>query len=88
MKINTNEEVKVILTKEGAEIYNTYIDSKTYPHATVYEGQGLELQLWQLMFIFGNTLTLGMNVPFKDNVIIYEGHIELEKLLKMKEILK
>lgn len=71
IKFNINETVSVVLTKFGAKVYNEYLDDcrfKYREHAV--EGEELKLQLWHLMNVFGQHFHLGMEVPFKDNVIV------------------
>jgi hypothetical protein len=73
LEINLNETVEVVLTKEGAEIYN----DRWYPLVQRYNlavkeykaGDTLRTQLWSLMQDFGPHIQLGAKAPFEGLVM-------------------
>ncbi len=66
--MNLNDRVKVVLTQEGANIYNSYYEdtpSEYRPDRKIV-GEVLTDQLWGIMQVFGNHISLGRMSPFKD----------------------
>jgi hypothetical protein len=79
LEINLNETVEVVLTKEGAEIYN----GRWYPlvqrcNLAVKEykaGDTLRTQIWSLMQDFGPHIQLGAKAPFEGLMMTIEKEI-------------
>lgn len=72
--MNLNDNVKVILTKEGADIKNKieeyYASAIPKYHKHTYnEGDELRIQLWCLFEEFGEHIHITCKSPFKDNEI-------------------
>ena len=81
MVANMNEFVEVELTEAGKEIYFHQYDylNKHYgkeiikPHYPKLEENGrFRTQLWMLFKTFGETMSMTMESPFKDNKIYFE----------------
>lgn len=73
--MNLNDKVKVILTKDGAEIKNKREEYYTsiipnYSKHTYNEGDELTTQLWCLFEEFGEHIHITCKSPFKDNEIL------------------
>lgn len=72
-KINTNNQVQVILTAYGATIYNQWQITRGVRLKLVgpkKAGDKLKMGLWQAMQIFGSSIHMGMiEVPFLNNEI-------------------
>ena len=66
-RLNINDKVTVTLSKAGANVYNDH--SKHRP-TTLQEGDQLELQLWEIMAIFGNGICWGCDSPFKGDIVV------------------
>ena len=79
IEIHLNETVEVVLTKEGADIYNERWANSPVPErykpAQYKEGDTLKLPLWELMHDFGQYTTLGMMSPFKDPIVTFKKAI-------------
>lgn len=81
MKVNMNNTCKVELTEYGSAVIKKYVDRMYTANliATFYKSRFDEenrftTSLWDLMNIFGDSIYLGGETPFKDNVIeIIEG---------------
>lgn len=70
MEINLNENVKVVLTKRGAEILNEREEQcaniiPNYRKKLHNEGDVYRTQLWGLFEKFGSEIHIGMNIPFE-----------------------
>lgn len=63
--LNINDSVTVVLTTEGARIYNARPGAAELGLAQVGEGSVIRDQLWGLMEIFGPHITLGRQPPFQ-----------------------
>ena len=77
MNLNINESVSVTLTASGAATWNTNEDyfADKFKHLEWFgpkyksEGDVLKEQLWHLFQVFGNSVSLGKEVPFKNCII-------------------
>jgi hypothetical protein len=73
LEINLNETVEVVLTKEGAKIYNRRYDDlkfvKNFDIKQFKEGDTLRTQIWSLMQDFGPHIRLGCTPPFEGLVM-------------------
>jgi hypothetical protein len=65
MKFNMNNYVEVVLTGYGAKIYNSWASSRVYSRPLMEKGNVLKDQLWMIMYVFGEHISLGMNSPFE-----------------------
>ena len=67
--MNLNQQVKVVLTSYGADVFNNHhAGNKYYTPPIKVCGDEFKSSLWGLMQIFGSSIYLGMQeVPFKDN---------------------
>jgi hypothetical protein len=72
--ISVNQTVNVVFTEYGAKIYNQYHeDFRTLEGSKVFEGGSKNLQIWQIMNIFGGYIYLGNpEIPFVNNSFILE----------------
>ncbi len=77
-KLNINTSVRVKLTDLGVRIWGNYVfllqnnlipksltTSKTYSHK---KGRELEVQLWELMLVFGTYTYNGCELPFETEI--------------------
>ena len=75
---NINETVKIRLTATGIKVLSDfwaeYDICKTY---TPDENGYLEMQLWHVMEVFGDSLRLGCDPPFETNILIDPGRLKL-----------
>jgi len=74
ININLNEQFTVILTEEGAKIYNEFNDQFLFLNESpkqLKEGDKLKDELWSLMQIFGPKLHNGCEIPFELNQITF-----------------
>ena len=63
--MNINDQVKVVSTARGAEIYNEwYSQFKYYKPETKYVGDEIKESLWHIMQVFGPGICMGCQVPF------------------------
>jgi len=77
MNLNINERVSVTLTASGAATCNAnedyFADRSKHLEwfAPKYKSEGdvLKEQLWHLFQIFGSSMKMGFEVPFKDCII-------------------
>lgn len=70
MRININASVRVTLTAQGAFQVTKQYKQWGYTFTGPFkEGDVFEVQLWELMKIFGPALFNGCLVPFEANVI-------------------
>jgi len=72
MNVNLNDRATVTLTSTGAATYNRYLSQFTYPgrqEPNKKAGYVLSTQLWELFKIFGDSIYMGCNVPFENNVM-------------------
>ena len=74
IEINLNDSVSVNLSERGAEILNKYfkqfIITKNYKAGDVFK-----TELWDLMNIFGEHLTMGFNIPFESCYLKIERNV-------------
>lgn len=64
---NINDSVRVTLTEYGAAVYNNWLAGRIYrKQESVEEGYILKEQLWAVMSVFGEHVSLGKQSPFKD----------------------
>lgn len=79
--VNVNEKCRVILTEHGANVLNAYyrkqeqevlVYKMQMDLGTVSKGQVIDMQLWELMHIFGKHLFVGADQVFKDNKLLIE----------------
>lgn len=71
MKINMNDDVRVVLTPFGQDLLDQYYKKDINQRPTQKERDG-EFQLWHLMEIFGPSIFFPMQqVPFKENSLEY-----------------
>ena len=84
MTINMNDFVSVKLTEDGKIILESYRWSMKH----ILESKGLKgfdlpvpkpdengcfrFQLWNLMYIFGPYIGMGMPIPFENNAVVIE----------------
>lgn len=73
-RVNINTMVAVVLTENGATIYNEYHEKylilPSYEYKPVVKGQQVRMPLWDLMQTFGKNIYMGMpQVPFENNEI-------------------
>lgn len=71
--LDLHDRVHVKLTKRGKKIYSKYAQRyfiKKNLYAKPAADGHLELDLWELMYIFGNECVMGPQTPFKKNEII------------------
>jgi hypothetical protein len=70
MTININDRVRVMLTAQGAFQATTKYKQWGYTFAGPFKERDIfEVQLWELMKIFGPDLFNGCIVPFEGNII-------------------
>ena len=62
LRINTNDYVKVLLTDAGMEVLK-----KKLPHMSGLTDHSLEMQLWELMSVFGESFFVGADAIFVNN---------------------
>lgn len=76
MKFNMNKYVTVTLTQYGADIYNTHYREMNVPEkykpVQEHEGAIIKRQLWELMHVFGSSISLGLDSPFKECIIEFD----------------
>lgn len=74
MRINTNAQVTVTLTRTGALIYEAHMGQfPSHVRERKLAGDTLTTQLWGLMQVFGDGIHMGMGeVPFVDNVVVLD----------------
>lgn len=69
LEVNLNETVEVVLTKEGAAVYNRRWDDKpwmaNFTPNKLNEGDTLRTQIWCLMQDFGPSINIGMKPLFE-----------------------
>jgi hypothetical protein len=74
VRLNINETVQVKLTKAGAETWNKWesqYENLTYTKPKYKQkGDVLKESMWHLFQVFGNSIHMGCEVPFKDCEII------------------
>jgi hypothetical protein len=77
-----NDLVTVYLTEAGERTYRMHF--RAWPDLiNIDENKKVTTELWDLMIIFGETLHMGCQIPFKNNDI--EIHIEKEIKNKSKK---
>jgi hypothetical protein len=76
MQINLNDPVEVVLTAQGAQIWNKYWEDipAVYRPEVEQEGGVLREQLWHLFEVFAKHISLGKEFPFKQGVITLVKH--------------
>ena len=82
--INLNAKTTVKLNDIGLNIYNSYINRlinmtpenmrDKFNFSNLQEGNILTSELWDIIHIFGEQLSLGKDTPFIDNCI----HVEVQ----------
>ncbi len=86
MKLNMNDNVKVKLTQRGKEILQERFEKfhKNYPTSfTKFElpkedKRGYsKWQLWRLFSVFGEHISMGLDVPFELDIEIRESDDEM-----------
>jgi hypothetical protein len=65
-----NEFATVKLTPRGLGIYKKYYGN--FPEK-ISANNEIELQLWEMFLVFGETFFVGCDVPFEDNLITIES---------------
>ncbi|MGZ8888030.1 MAG: hypothetical protein ACXW1D_00560 [Halobacteriota archaeon] len=70
--INLNDYVTVVLTQQGAYLYNQYFRNLNI-NKELSVGDELRIQIWDLANIFGERLYNGCIPPFKSMNLKYEG---------------
>jgi hypothetical protein len=81
VKININEYVKVKLKEQGFCIHRQHYDNLWVGRVPAFpynppEVDNLgytEMPLWELMWLFGEHISLGMEVPFDTEIIFEKG---------------
>ena len=81
VKININDYVKVRLKEQGFCIHRQHYDNiwfgriPPYPYKPpMVDKDGYsKFPLWELMQLFGEHLSLGMEVPFDTEIVFGEG---------------
>jgi len=72
MKINVNQNCKVVLRQRGADVLSEYYSNMGKAH--YYKaGDIFESPLWKIMFLFGKSSYMGPEPPF-------DTEVELENL--------
>jgi hypothetical protein len=92
--INLNEQVTVELTEFGKKVWRDHYTKLNLPahwwELMAKDGQldlskPLRLSLWELMQIFGPSMSIGMHeVPFKENVFV----VEVEEPKGVREMIR
>jgi len=78
LSFNINDYVWVMLTPEGKKIYQHQFDKYPpeiglIPSPLHVEKDGwIKFNFWELMEIFGSHIYFGCNVPFVDNIILFD----------------
>lgn len=82
--INLNTETTVKLNDIGLNIYNSHVNRlinmtpenmrNKFNFNSLQEGNILTSELWDIIHIFGNHLSIGKDTPFVDNCI----HVEVK----------
>lgn len=68
LSFNINDTVQVVLTKDGADIYNHYW--KNFSRGSKVAGQTIDLPVWELTHVFGPILFMGSTkMPFLNNQV-------------------
>lgn len=73
ISVNINKKVKIVLTKDGKEIYGQYLNQFAHIKCVNQEiPEELTLPLWEFCQIFGNHLYMGNTKgPFTENNAIF-----------------
>jgi hypothetical protein len=86
MQFNLNEIVKVKLTDVGKKIFyeldknfnwkiSEIVDTSIYSNRIDNDGY-VDMQMWEVMHLFGNHMKLGMDLPIEMNVILKSHNIK------------
>ncbi len=77
-KFNINKSVKVKLTRHGIAIYKEHYANAGLADVTVnIDNEGYsKFQMHDLMNIFGDSMYMGGNLPFKTEILIEESQKE------------
>lgn len=77
VSFNVNHTANVVLRKKGAEILNRNRDEliAMFPNATMErttynEGDTYSDQLWEIMQVFGNAMTIGFDPPIETEITV------------------